>query len=110
MLGIALGVAVLITVLSVMNGFDVEIHKRFFEMAPAVTINGRDEGISDWKSLLTRLKKDERVIAASPFIGTQGLITFQGQVQPLVLSGVDLNQEETFSQLSKKLSWVPFPP
>jgi lipoprotein-releasing system permease protein len=103
MLGIALGVAVLITVLSVMNGFDVEIHKRFFAMAPAVTINGRDEGISDWKSLLATLQKDERVVAAAPFIGTQGLISFQGQVQPLVLSGVDLHQEETFSQLSQKL-------
>lgn len=103
MLGIALGVAVLITVLSVMNGFDVEIHKRFFAMAPAVTINGRDEGITDWKSLLTTLQKDERVVAAAPFIATQGLISFQGQVQPLVLSGVDLHQEEAFSQLSQKL-------
>lgn len=103
MLGIALGVAVLITVLSVMNGFDVEIHKRFFSMAPAMTINGRDQGILNWQAMMTHLQKDSRVIAAAPFIGSQGLLTFQGQVQPLVLSGVDLTQEERFSQLSTKL-------
>jgi lipoprotein-releasing system permease protein len=103
MLGIALGVAVLITVLSVMNGFDVEIHKRFFSMAPAITINGRDEGISNWPEFVQNIKKDSRVIAAAPFIGSQGLLSFQGQVQPLVLTGVDLEQEEIFSHLSKKL-------
>lgn len=103
MLGIALGVAVLITVLSVMNGFDVEIHKRFFAMAPAITINGRDEGIVDWPKLITEVQQDKRVVAAAPFIGSQGLLTFQGQVQPLVLTGIDLQQEERFSHLSQKL-------
>jgi lipoprotein-releasing system permease protein len=103
MLGIALGVAVLITVLSVMNGFDVEIHNRFFAMAPSVTINGRDDGIANWPSLKAQLEKDPRVIAAAPFIGTQGLVSFQGQVQPLVLSGVDMKEEQGFSELSNKL-------
>jgi lipoprotein-releasing system permease protein len=102
-LGIGLGVAVLITVLSVMNGFDVEIHKRFFDMAPAVTLNGREQGISNWQSLMKRLEQDQRVENAAPFIGTQGLISFEGEVQPLVISGVDLQKEEGFSQLQKKL-------
>ncbi len=103
MLGIGLGVAVLITVLSVMNGFDVEIHHRFFSMAPAVTINGRDEGIAQWPKLIKVFEQDKKVVAAAPFISTQGLVSFQGQVQPLVISGVDLKQEEGFSELSKKL-------
>lgn len=42
---------VLITVLSVMNGFDVEIHRRFFGMAPEITVTGRDGKISDWPAL-----------------------------------------------------------
>jgi len=102
-LGIGLGVAVLITVLSVMNGFDVEIHKRFFDMAPAVTINGRDQGISNWQALVTRLNKNAKVEQAAPFIGTQGLISFQGEVQPLVLTGVDFRQEQAFSKLRQKM-------
>ena len=103
MLGIALGVAVLITVLSVMNGFDVEIHNRFFDMAPAITINGRDDGISNWKELESRVQGYPGVTVTAPFISTQGLISFQGQVQPLVISGVDLDKEEVFSNLTQKM-------
>ena len=102
-LGIALGVAVLITVLSVMNGFDVEIHKRFFDMAPAVTINGRDNSIENWRAVLHKMEQNTQVVAASPFIGTQGLISYQGQVQPLVMTGVDFKSEQVFSNLSHKL-------
>jgi lipoprotein-releasing system permease protein len=103
MLGIALGVTVLITVLSVMNGFDVEIHKRFFDMAPSITINGRDGRISDWQTLSQKLAKTPEVEVVAPFIGTQGLVSFMGQVQPIVITGVDFQTEEKFSEFSKKL-------
>lgn len=49
MLGISLGVMVLITVLSVMNGFDEEIHTRYFTLAPEVTITGMNGTIKNWK-------------------------------------------------------------
>jgi lipoprotein-releasing system permease protein len=103
MLGIALGVTVLITVLSVMNGFDVEIHKRFFDMAPSITINGRDGRINNWRALSQKLAKVPHVEVVAPFIGTQGLVTFMGQVQPIVITGVDFKTEEQFSEFSKKL-------
>jgi lipoprotein-releasing system permease protein len=103
MLGIALGVTVLITVLSVMNGFDVEIHKRFFDMAPSITINGRDGRVSDWQTLSKKLEKVSGVEVVAPFIGTQGLVSFMGQVQPIVITGVDFKTEEQFSEFSKKL-------
>ncbi|HBB53581.1 MAG TPA: lipoprotein-releasing ABC transporter permease subunit [Legionellales bacterium] len=103
MLGIALGVTVLITVLSVMNGFDVEIHKRFFDMAPSITINGRDGRISNWQALSQKLAKTPEVEVVAPFIGTQGLVSFMGQVQPIVITGVDFKIEEQFSEFSKKL-------
>src|SRR5688572_14575506 len=51
MLGIGMGVMVLITVLSVMNGFDDEIHKRFFGMAPEITVSGRDGKLNNWQDL-----------------------------------------------------------
>ncbi|MDQ5884545.1 MAG: lipoprotein-releasing system permease protein [Pseudomonadota bacterium] len=103
MLGIALGVAVLITVLSVMNGFDVEIHKRFFDMAPSITINHRDGHLDDWQDLSKKLAKIPEVEVVAPFIGTQGLVSFMGQVQPLVVTGVDFKLEEQFSHFSQKL-------
>src|SRR6478609_6166421 len=75
MLGIALGVMVLITVLSVMNGFDDEIHKRFFGMAPEITVSGIDGKIADWENMESKLAQYPGVKAVAPFVGGQGLLT-----------------------------------
>ena len=103
MLGIGMGVMVLITVLSVMNGFDSEIHKRFFGMAPEITISGQDGKISDWRALEKRLQGEPGVKAISPYVGGQGLLTHDGQVLPIVLTGILPEQEEAISHLSDKL-------
>src|SRR3954469_15552874 len=75
MLGIGMGVMVLITVLSVMNGFDDEIHKRFFGMAPEITVSGQNGKISNWQQLAEELKKVPGVLAVAPYVGGQGLLT-----------------------------------
>ncbi|MCC5792345.1 MAG: lipoprotein-releasing ABC transporter permease subunit [Legionellaceae bacterium] len=103
MLGIALGVMVLITVLSVMNGFDEEIHKRFFGMAPEVTVNGSGGDISDWQTLAKNLAAVPGVKAVAPFVGGQGMMSYQGQVLPMVLTGIVPAQEEKVSNLQEKL-------
>lgn len=103
MLGIGLGVMVLITVLSVMNGFDDEIHKRFFGMAPEITITGQDGKISDWQNVDKRLMEFNGVKAVAPFVGGQGLLSFEGRVKPVILNGIMPNKEQTVSQISKKL-------
>lgn len=103
MLGIAVGVMVLITVLSVMNGFDEEIHRRFFAMAPEITITGSDNTISNWRQLADELKAMPQVLAVAPFVGGQALITHQGQVVPVVLSGVSPSYEEGVTHLHDKL-------
>lgn len=103
MLGIGLGVMVLITVLSVMNGFDEEIHKRFFGMAPEITVSGRNGQIANWQKLQAELKNTPGVTAIAPFVASQGLLTNEGQILPIVLSGVDPKQEQTVTNLQKKL-------
>ncbi|WED42012.1 lipoprotein-releasing ABC transporter permease subunit [Legionella cardiaca] len=103
MLGIGLGVMVLITVLSVMNGFDEEIHKRFFGMAPEITVSGKNGKISDWKKLEQELKTTPGIKAIAPFVGGQGLLTREGQVLPIVLTGVDPIQEQTVTHLKEKM-------
>src|SRR5258707_12771867 len=67
MLGIGLGVMVLITVLSVMNGFDEEIYKRFFGMAPEVTVSGRDGKMENWQALAAKLRPQPAAIAVAPY-------------------------------------------
>ena len=103
MLGIGLGVMVLITVLSVMNGFDNEIHKRFFGMAPEITISGRDGKISDWQALENKLKSTPNVKAIAPYVGGQGLLTHDGQVLPIMLTGILPSEEESITHLNDKL-------
>ena len=103
MVGIGLGVMVLITVLSVMNGFDQEIHKRFFGMAPEITVTGFDEKLSDWQGVAKKIATVPGVKAIAPYVGGQGLLTHDGQVLPIVLTGIDPSAEESVTHLSKKL-------
>ena len=74
MLGIGLGVMVLVTVLSVMNGFDQEIHKRFFGMAPEITVTGPNEKLSNWPELIKKIQTIPEIKAIAPYVGGQGLI------------------------------------
>lgn len=103
MIGIGLGVMVLITVLSVMNGFDQEIHRRFFGMAPEITITGLDDQISDWQDLAAKVESVPGIKAIAPYVGGQGLLTHDGQVLPIVLTGIDPKIEESITHLSRKL-------
>ncbi|WP_199744183.1 lipoprotein-releasing ABC transporter permease subunit [Legionella sp. km772] len=103
MIGIGLGVMVLVTVLSVMNGFDEEIHRRFFGMAPEITITGFDEKLSDWQGVAKKVAAVPGIKAIAPYVGAQGLLTHDGQVLPIVLTGIDPSVEESVTHLSKKL-------
>lgn len=103
MLGIGLGVTVLITVLSVMNGFDEEIHKRFFGMAPEITVSNWTGKINNWVKLEENLKNIEGVKGAAPYVSGQGLVSHYGQVLPILLMGIDPIQEQLVTQLSAKL-------
>ena len=103
MLGIGMGVMVLITVLSVMNGFDQQIHKRFFGMAPEITVTGLNDKLSDWPALVKKIQTVPEIKAIAPYVGGQGLLTHDGQVLPILLTGVDPIQEETVTHLGAKL-------
>lgn len=103
MLGIGLGVMVLVTVLSVMNGFDEEIHKRFFGMAPEITVSGLDGKLADWPALESKLAALPQIRAVAPYVGAQGLLTHDGQVLPIVLTGILPDKEKAVTHLQDKL-------
>ncbi|MEZ5525658.1 MAG: lipoprotein-releasing ABC transporter permease subunit [Pseudomonadales bacterium] len=87
MLGMILGVAVLILVLSVMNGFDRELRERILGMVPHATIHA-DGGVADWRSVAARATEDPDVIAAAPFIQGQMMLTHMGNVQGALVNGI----------------------
>lgn len=93
----------LITVLSVMNGFDLEIHKRFFGMAPEITVNGHEDRISDWQALEQRLSTVPHVKAIAPYVGGQGLLTYEGQVSPVIVTGILPEKEKAITHIKDKI-------
>ena len=96
MIGLALGVIVMIVVLSVMNGFDREMRTRVLGMVPHATIEA-GQPIDDWQALSTRVQQYAGVDAVAPFTQMQGLLTHEGQVQKVLLNGIDPDQEPKVS-------------
>jgi lipoprotein-releasing system permease protein len=96
MIGLALGVVVMIVVLSVMNGFDHEMRTRVLGMVPHATIES-GEPINDWPALAARVKQNRQVEAVAPFIQMQGLLTNNGNVQKILLNAIDPVQERKVS-------------
>jgi len=100
--GLVIGVALLIVVMSVMNGFDRELRERILGIMPQATIYHR-EGIDDYTSLISQLQQDKRILAAAPFVQIQGLFNFQKRVAPVNLFGVDPLREAKLSSLEEYL-------
>lgn len=96
MIGLMLGVAVLITVLSVMNGFDRELKNRILGMVPQATISS-NHIMPDWKSMIENVEKYQHVQGAAPFTQLQGMVTAQGQVSGILISGIDPEYEKRVS-------------
>ncbi|WP_434580528.1 lipoprotein-releasing ABC transporter permease subunit [Pseudomonas sp. Z5-35] len=95
-IGLALGVVVMIVVLSVMNGFDHEMRTRVLGMVPHATLE-TGEAISDWPSLAAKVKQNPQVLAVAPFTQTQGLLTNDGKVSKVLLNGIDPGLERNVS-------------
>ncbi|WP_207848738.1 MULTISPECIES: lipoprotein-releasing ABC transporter permease subunit [unclassified Pseudomonas] len=96
MIGLALGVIVMIVVLSVMNGFDHEMRTRVLGMVPHATLES-GEPINDWQSLAAKVKRNPEVTAVAPFTQMQGLLTNNGQVSKVLLNAIDPALERNVS-------------
>ncbi len=104
MLGIALGVTTLVTVLSVMNGFDGVIKHRVFSMAPQMRISTFDGTLDHWQPLAKKVKAFPGIEAASPYVLGQGLLSNMGTVTPGMITGIDPKTEEQVSKVASKIT------
>ncbi len=100
MLGMVLGVAVLILVLSVMNGFDRELRERILGMVPHVTINSYNGHILNWQKVVQSAEQVSEIIAAAPFIQGEVMLTHNGSVNGALLNGVQPQSERLVSIVS----------
>lgn len=104
-LGIALGVGVLIAVLSVMNGFNREIRHQILNGTPHITVGRLGSPLTEWSSLITTLKGNSKVIGATPYIIGQGMLSGQasGHVQGVLVKGIDPNLINEVYPLAKHM-------
>lgn len=105
--GVTVGVAALITTLSVMNGFQADIEKKIIGAQAHLTIFGV-YGKDDAARLITQIKADPAVAAASPFVLGQAILSYQDRTLGIVLKGLDTATEFSVNDLAKTLrsgSW-----
>ncbi len=88
MLGIAIGVAALITILSVMNGFERELRTRLLDVQAHALVRGPDGRVEDWPALAARLAGDPRVIATAPQVDIEGMANAKGRLVPVLAEGI----------------------
>ena len=99
MVGIALGVAALIVVLSVMNGFQHELRTRILGVASHLQISGINNELEDWPVVAERIRKQPEVLASAPYIMAQGMLSFGQAVQGTIVRGVLPEQEDQVAEI-----------
>lgn len=103
MLGVALGVAALITVLSVMNGFEKELKERILGMTSHAFITGADGTLEDWQGLRDRIKDHPEMVDSAPFVEGQAMLSQGNRVRGTMVRGIDAEMEQTVSSIGDKV-------
>jgi lipoprotein-releasing system permease protein len=103
MIGIALGVAALIIVLSVMNGFQAELRNRILGVASHIEITENTNKLSRWQSLAKQVEAQPNVQASAPYIMAQGMLSYGQAVQGALIRGVLPEQEDNVADLGKSM-------
>lgn len=104
MLGLALGVAALIIVLSVMNGFQQELRERILGVVSHIQVSNTSGELADWSRVVQNVARHPRVKAAAPFVQQQGMLSFDGQVRGVMVRGIVPQAEDTVAQFSQHMS------
>ncbi len=103
MLGVALGVAALITVLSVMNGFEKELRTRILGMTSHAFITGANGTLQDWQSLQGLITDRPHVVDSAPFVEGQAMLSQGSNVRGTQIRGIDPNLEGRVSTIGDKI-------
>jgi len=100
MAGIAVAVAVLIVVLSVVNGFERELQDRLLSMSSHAIVEAPGGSLSDWQRVASVAEANERVAAVAPYIEGQGLLVLDDALSGSLIRGVDPAAEQAVSGIA----------
>jgi lipoprotein-releasing system permease protein len=104
MLGIAIGVAVLIVVLSVMNGFEREVRGRILNLTSHATISAFGSGLPDWQGTAKRIEEHPEVVASAPYIEAQALLIAGSNSSGALVTGVLAEHESKVTSITQKMA------
>ncbi len=102
-IGIALGITVLITVLSVLNGFNNQIKTRVLSMATQLSMSTESNFLPNWQQIASIADINPNIVASAPYISGQSMLTANGQVSGAFVFGVQPNLEAKVSELGRKM-------
>lgn len=100
--GVALGVAALIVVLSVMNGFQRELRSRILGVASHIEISGANGALSQWPTVVREAAQHPAITAAAPYIFAQGMLGAGQNVQGALIRGVEPRYEQKLTDFAKR--------
>ena len=103
MAGIALGIAALITVLSVMNGFQKEVRAKILGVTSHIQVMGFDGGLANWRDVIEASKRQPEIAGAAPFVMGQGLLTYSQNVRGIGVRGIDPVLENEVADLGSNM-------
>lgn len=102
-LGISLGVAALIVVLSVMNGFEKEVRERILGMASHAMILGNGGSLQDWRNTVPYVEEHPQVLGFAPYVQGEGMLTFEGEVSGTMIRGILPDEEPKVSIVGDRM-------
>ena len=103
MIGIALGVTALITVLSVMNGFENELRSRILGMTSHAVVSQAGAAITDWQHLAEIVEKNPHVLGSAPFVEGEGMVRHGRELSGVMLRGIEPAAESKISKISQHM-------
>jgi lipoprotein-releasing system permease protein len=101
--GIALGVAALIVVLSVMNGFQKEVRDRMLSVVSHVEVIAGRAPLFDWAAAIRRASEHPRVLAGAPFVSGQAMLSRDSSIRGVLVRGIDPELEPKVSDFAARL-------
>ncbi len=103
MLGIAVGVTALITVLSVMNGFETELRERILSMTAHATIRSESGHLESWPEVAELARRHPQVVATAPFVQGEGMLSAASRVSATLVRGIAPEMESRVDEIEDKM-------
>jgi lipoprotein-releasing system permease protein len=100
LLGVAVGVAALITVLSVMNGFESELRGRLLSLSAHATLTSGGAPLPDWRTSIAQLQGSPGLTGAAPFLDTDAMLSKQSSMSGAIVRGIDPEWETKVSTIA----------